>query len=240
VRIFGTGWAWKQPDYLVVLAADPETVLEALAWAGDVPVQVPDGDVVLRNAVSEAGYVELTDAPFDVDLRLSTATVTAPKVPHRYIVRSVQQGDDLVEVHRASWRPADLPFAPGHAPSFSPAATSSLTAEMLTDVEAAWLYRRDLHILVEAPDRVLAASCIAWLDPTAGTAAIEPLGVRPEYRRRGLAGALCVHAAQLVHAAGGTEVVVHPRGDAGYPAPLGAYLRCGFRKVGRTRLYARP
>jgi hypothetical protein len=60
VRLFGTGWAWKQPDYLVVLAADPETVFEALAWAGDVPVQVTDGDVVLRNAVSEAGYVELT------------------------------------------------------------------------------------------------------------------------------------------------------------------------------------
>jgi hypothetical protein len=41
VRFFGTGWAWKQPDYLVVLAADPETALEALAWAGDVPVEVP-------------------------------------------------------------------------------------------------------------------------------------------------------------------------------------------------------
>ena len=79
VRFFGTGWAWKQPGYLVVLAADPETVLEALAWAGDVPVQVPDGDVVLRNAVSEAGHVELTDAPFDVDLRLSTARVTGPR-----------------------------------------------------------------------------------------------------------------------------------------------------------------
>ena len=36
-------------------------------------------------------------------------------------------------------------------------------------------------------------------------------------RWQGLAGALCVHAARLVHAAGGTEVVVHPRGDAGYP-----------------------
>ncbi len=201
VRLFGTGWAWKQPDYLVVLAADPETMLEALAWAGDVSVQVTYGDVVLRNAVSEAGYVELTDAPFEVDLRLSTARLTAPTVPDGDIVRSAQRGDDLVKVHRASWRPAGLPFAPGHAPSFSPGATSSLTAEMLTDVEAAWPYRRDLHIVVEAPDRVLAASCIAWLDPTTGTAAIEPLGVRPEYRRRGLASALCMHAAQLVHAA---------------------------------------
>jgi GNAT superfamily N-acetyltransferase len=95
------------------------------------------------------------------------------------------------------------------------------------------------HLVVEAPDRVLAASCIAWLDPTTGTAAIEPLGVRPAYRRRGLAGALCRHAAQVVRAAGGREIVVHPLGDGGYPAPLGAYLRCGFHRVGRTRLYVR-
>jgi hypothetical protein len=77
-----------------------------------------------------------------------------------------------------AWRPADLPFAPAHKPSFSPEATSSLSAAMLAEVEV-WPYRRDLHIVVEAPDRVLAASCIAWLDPTTHAAAIEPLGVRP-------------------------------------------------------------
>jgi hypothetical protein len=109
----------------------------------------------------------------------------------------------------------------------------------LTDLEAARPYRRDLHIVVETARRVLAASCIARLDPTTGLAAIEPQGVRPENRRRGLAGALYTHAPQLIYAAGGREIVVHPRGDGGYQAPLGAYVRCGLCKVGRTQLYAR-
>jgi GNAT superfamily N-acetyltransferase len=240
IRLFAGGWAWRQPDYLVVLAAHRETALQAIAWAGDGPVQVADGDLVVRDAVRRAGLAELTDAPFDVDLRLSTAGVAGPAVPDGYVVRSARECDDLLEVHRAAWRPADLPFAPGHEPSLSPEAMSSLTAQVLADVQATWLYRRDLHFVVEAPDHTLAASCIAWLDPTTGTAAIEPLGVRPAYRRRGLAGALCLRVAQCVQAAGGHEVVIHPRGDAAYPAPLGAYLRCGFRRVGQTRLYARP
>jgi hypothetical protein len=55
-----------------------------------------------------------------------------------------------------------------------------------------------------------------------------------------VAGALCLHAARLVHAAGGRELVIHPRGDAAYPAPLGAYRRAGFTEAGRTLIYARP
>lgn len=106
IRLYAGGWAWKQLDYLVVLAADPETVLAALAWAGDVPAQVTDGDVAVRDAVSQAGYLELGDAPFEVVVRLSTARVTGPTVPDGYVVRPAQRGDDLFEVHRASWRPA--------------------------------------------------------------------------------------------------------------------------------------
>jgi hypothetical protein len=73
---------------------------------------VTDGDIVLRDAVRRAGYLEIADAQFDVDLRLSTPRMTAPTEPDGYVVRSAREGDDLLEVHRASWRPADLPFAP--------------------------------------------------------------------------------------------------------------------------------
>ena len=55
---------------------------------------------------------------------------------------------------------------------------------MLAGVEAAWPYCRDLRILVEAPDRILGASCVAWLDATTHAAAIEPLGV-PSARTAG-------------------------------------------------------
>ena len=123
-------------------------------------------------------------------------------------------------------------------PAFSTDAASSFDAAKLAAVQAADGYRADLHVVVGAPDGSLAASCIAWFDPPTGVAAIEPLGVRAEHRNRGLAGAMCLHAARLVRDAGGHELVIHPRGDAAYPAPRNAYRRVGFEPVGRASLYA--
>jgi GNAT superfamily N-acetyltransferase len=233
------GWAWEQPDYLAVLTVDAETISAALDWTSSAQVQVPDDDALLHDVLRRRGYIELPDEPFDLDMRMTTADAATAELPDGYIVRSARPGDDLVEVHRAAWRPADLPFASGRGPKLASTATSSFTPEMQAKVEGTWPYRRDLHVVIQAPDGTLAASCIAWLDGATGIAAIEPLGVRPEYRRWGLAGALCLYAARLVHRAGGQELVVHARGDDVYLAPRGAYSRCGFRVVGRTRLYGK-
>jgi GNAT superfamily N-acetyltransferase len=240
VRFADDGWAWRHGDYVAILAADPASIVQGLPqWSAELKVQAADGDEALRAALQRAGYREVVTASFDLDMRLAAAPAAMPVLPGGYRVRSADEGDDLLGVHRAAWRPADLPFAPGRMPRVDPQAASSLTASALAAVQSAWPYRRDLHVVAEAPDGSLAASCIAWLDPATGTAAVEPLGVLPEHRRRGLAGALCLRAACLVAAAGGHELVIHPRGDAAYPAPRGAYLRCGFAEAGRTRIYAR-
>jgi predicted N-acetyltransferase YhbS len=241
VRLVADGWVWRQESHLAVLASDPAVVMESVReWAPDLPVQVPDGDRALLRALHRVGYREAVAAPFSLDLRLATPDAPDAVLPEGYLIRSARPADDLLGVHRAAWRPADLPFAPGCAPRVDPGATSSLTAAMLAAVQGAWPYRQDLHVVAQAPDGSLAASCITWLDPATGVAAIEPLGVRPEHRRRGLAGALCLHAAHLVDQAGGRELVIHPRGDPAYPAPRGAYLRCGFTPAGRARIYALP
>jgi len=60
-------------------------------------------------------------------MRLAVTGAALPVLPDGYLVRSADDGDDLLGVHRAAWRPADLPFAPGCAPPFDPHATSSLT-----------------------------------------------------------------------------------------------------------------
>ena len=241
VRFTDDGWAWRHSDYMVILASNPASIVEGLPlWVPEFAVQACDGDQALRTVLQREGYREVANAPFDLDMRLATATAAVPALPDGYLVRPADETDDLLGVHRAAWRPADLPFALGCAPPVDPEATSSLTESALTAAQNAWPYRRDLHVVAEAPDGRLAGSCIAWLDPATGVAAIEPLGVHPEHRRRGLAGALCLHAARLVAAAGGHELVIHPRGDAAYPAARGAYLRCGFVEADRTRIYARP
>jgi ribosomal protein S18 acetylase RimI-like enzyme len=241
IRFSEPGWTWLEDGTAIIVADDPAAAAAAIeALPPQTTVQASDGDAILRHALCRAGYQEVGDAPFSVDMRLTTARASEPVLPDGYLVRSAAAGDDLLGAHRAAWRPADLPFAPGSGPPLDPLAASPLTTAMLAAVQDSWPYRRDLHVVAQGPGGGLAASCIAWLDPTTGVAAIEPLGVSPGHRRRGLAGALCLHAARLVHAAGGDELVIHPRGDAAYPAPRGAYRRCGFAEVGRTRTYARP
>ncbi|HVT78767.1 MAG TPA: GNAT family N-acetyltransferase, partial [Acidimicrobiales bacterium] len=71
------------------------------------------------------------------------------------------------------------------------------------------------------------------------SAEIEPLGVVPEHRRRGLAQALCRAALRATAEAGGTEVVIHPRGDVAYPAARDAYAAAGFVTVNRSRIFGR-
>jgi GNAT superfamily N-acetyltransferase len=241
VRFSRSGWAWLEDGTAIIVAGDPADAARAIeALPRRATVQAADADGILRRALALAGYQEVGDAPFSVDMRLATAGASEPVLPDGYLVRPAAAGDDLLGVHRAAWRPADLPFAPGSGPPLDPRAVSPLTAGMLAAVQDSWPYRRDLHVVAQAPGGELAASCIAWLDPATGVAAIEPLGVSPGHRRRGLAGALCLHAARLVRAADGDELVIHPRGDAAYPAPRGAYRRCGFAEVSRTRIYARP
>jgi GNAT superfamily N-acetyltransferase len=101
------------------------------------------------------------------------------------------------------------------------------------------LYEQDLDLVVEAPDGTLAACCIAWWDPAAGCAEIEPLGVAPDHRRRGLATAMCKEVAARVAALGGNQVFINtgPRPD--YPAPAATYLAAGFEVVGRGHIYHR-
>jgi hypothetical protein len=167
------GWAWRRDDFAVILASASAAGIIA-HWAPRL-VQVRDGDEVLRSALDKEGYGEVVNAPYDLDMRLVVTDAVLPALPGGYLVRSADNSDDLLGVHRTAWRPADLPFASGSAPLFDPQATSSLTAAALTAVQSAWPYQPDLHIVAEAPDGSLAASAIAWLDPATGVAAIEPL-----------------------------------------------------------------
>jgi predicted GNAT family acetyltransferase len=91
--------------------------------------------------------------------------------------------------------------------------------------------------VVEASDGSLVACCIAWFDPATGVAAIEPLGVVPEHRGRGLAGALCLAVATRVTDLGGLEVFINTGPRSEYPAPARAYAKVGFDRFSRGRSY---
>ena len=104
-------------------------------------------------------------------------------------------------------------------------------------MQETWLYDPELDLVVVAPDGSLAGCCLAWYDATTGVAGIEPLGVVPEHRGRGLAGMLCLEAAERVRRTGGREMFINTGPRVEYPAPGRAYARAGFETFSRARTY---
>lgn len=156
--------------------------------------------------------------------------------PNGFIIRNVrpEEEDDRVAVHRSAWRPADLPFHPDHRPDMDESWTSSFTAETYRRVRSTGLYDISLDLVAVAPDGSFAGCCIGWLDPATGWAEIEPLGVVPAYRRRGLSLALCAEVARRVSRMGGHDVFINTGPSETYPAPYQAYRKAGFAPFARS------
>lgn len=242
------GWAGLTAGELVLQAdpASPEAARALVEWAvqladgAEMTVTVFDGDEVVRSAVTAAGFARRAGAMPVVGM-FRDASPAGAVLAAGYRVRSVHDNefDARVEVHRAAWRPATLPWPGEVPPAASPTATSRFTAAHYAQVRRTWLYDQGRDLVVEAPDGTLAACCLAWWDPAARCAEIEPLGVVPEHRRSGLATAMCMEVAAQVAALGGDQVFINtgPRPD--YPAPASTYLTVGFELVNRGHVYHR-
>jgi ribosomal protein S18 acetylase RimI-like enzyme len=193
---------------------------------------VEDGDELVDFTWREDGEEHTSTTP-SAGLMRRPATIDVPSPPAGYQVRAVRE-DELgqrVEAHRAAWNPHALPWPVGHRPSYPPDATSGHDLETYRRVRGAWMYDRSLDLVVVAPDGSFAGCSIVWLDPRTGVAEIEPLGVVPAHRRRGVAQALCHEAMRRVAEAGGRELVISQWPNPAYPAPAGAYARAGFEVV---------
>jgi GNAT superfamily N-acetyltransferase len=112
-------------------------------------------------------------------------------------------------------------------------APSTYTAEGYEGVRRTATYRCDLHVLVEAPGGVMAASTIMWLDEANQTAEFEPVGTHPDYRRLGLGHAMLLHGMHLARDAGATHMTVGCSGAPAHPGPRGLYYGAGFRPFTR-------
>lgn len=248
------GWAGVHGGS-ITLQADPASPAAAeglITWAvavaepGELTVEVFDGDETVRTAVTEAGFAPAPAAPpvggmfRDLDPDLDGSAERAG-LPNGYRLRSVRanEQDARVEVHRQAWRPATLPWPGDPPPSVTAETTSRFTAALYAQVRATWLYDPAFDLVVEAPDGSLAACCIAWLDPATECAEIEPVGVVPEHRRRGLASAMCWHVIEQVRAAGGRQVYINIGLNPAYPAPAQTYLAAGFDFLVRGQLHHR-
>lgn len=242
------GFAGRGGDEITHVERHRDDVADALVrWLLEVdehaPITVWDGADALTRAVSRARLELVGREPWS-GMFLDVAAVRGDprRHVHGYTIRPVGP-DEIgrrIEVHRAAWKPSSIPYVDGRP--VDPAAESSFTAAAYELVRGAWLYDRSLDLVAVAEDDKggrFGACCIAWFDPATGVCEIEPLGVAPEHRRRGLAIALCLEVAHLVADRGGTHVYINSQPQPGYIASSSAYFAAGFELVERATTYAK-
>lgn len=228
------GWGWIKPPAHLFWEVDPrrpELFDEVLEWFEDAAEERPLTVGIRahnRAAIAAAesrGFAHDPEAPWIGWNVRPLDDLDEPTVPPGYRLTTMAETPDVparVAVHRAAFHP------------------SRVTEESYTRVMAEWPYRRELDCAVVAPDGSFAAFALGWLDSVNHTGILEPVGTRPDHRRRGLARAACLFALRQLRAAGATTGLVGSRGDAAYPIPLLLYQSIGFRELTRSLAYAKP
>jgi ribosomal protein S18 acetylase RimI-like enzyme len=224
-------WGWIKPPARLFFQVDPrkpELHDAVLGWFEDeaanrpLTVEVRAANDVAIEALERRKFEHDPDAPW---LRLnsrSLASLEEPLVPEGYRLSTMAEVPDLaarVAIHQIVWHP------------------SLVTEESYENVMAEWPYRPELDCVVVAPDGSFASSALAWIDEANRTGILEPVGTHPDYRRRGLASAVSLHALHQLRAAGAETGLVGSRGDAARPIPSLLYESIGFRELTRTRVY---
>jgi ribosomal protein S18 acetylase RimI-like enzyme len=143
-----------------------------------------------------------------------------PPLPEGFRYRTVSADDvaERVAVHQEVWSP------------------SRLTEASYAAVRAQWPYRESLDCVVEAPDGRFAAYCLIWPDDENGVGELEPVGVRPAFRRRGLGAAVCTYALDRLYEEGGRQAIVYSQS----PEARALYESIGLRVHASVVAYHRP
>lgn len=230
--VIGFGWA-EAPDWLEVQVdpAHPEVAEEVVEWfeewsdAERQSVLTMEGDVI-EPALAAAGFEPQHAHWWFTHHVLDLSDL--PDVPalEDYRFRHVEPGEAAAR-------------AQCHAAAWSDNAPSRVSGASYSALMSAWPYRHDLDWVAVDTSGEMVASALVWLDPAIGVGLVEPVGVVPAHRGRGLAGAVILAALHRLHYLGATTAQVTPRGDDDYPGPRRLYQALGFRPTARTVTWTR-
>jgi ribosomal protein S18 acetylase RimI-like enzyme len=144
-------------------------------------------------------------------------------LPEGFQLKSLADDPDWMKVHRVLWRGFD------HGDDLSMNEEEYESRRKMFDTPKA---RRDLKIVVTAPDGNFAAFCGMFYEPTGRFGYVEPVATVPEYRRMGLAKAAVLEGIRRCAALGATIVYV------GNDLPV--YQATGFKVIYTSRCWVRP
>jgi ribosomal protein S18 acetylase RimI-like enzyme len=220
-------WSWLKQDGRDRLEHDvhPEHLHlldEILAEPAARVAFAYEDDTERREALARHGFEQPAE-PMYYLVRDVPEPPELPSLPDgfRYRTVGVEDVPERVSIHRAVWARAGAP--------------SRFTESSYAQVRAEWPYRESLDCVVEAPDGRFAAYALLWPDDEHGVGELEPVGVREDFRRRGLGAAVCRYALRRWHEEGGRQAIVYCATDGA----CALYESVGFRVHATLRGYSR-
>ena len=145
-----------------------------------------DGERFVHVFISDrnSGFIDLLQSQgyqhkpgYDRPLAVFRIPETFPEItlPAGYRLKSLAEDNDLHKIHRALWRGFNHPGEPPEEGIKDRAQMQSVPN-----------FRKDLNIVVEAPDGYFVAYSGTWYEPVNRYAYVEPVATDPDYRRLGL------------------------------------------------------
>jgi mycothiol synthase len=158
------------------------------------------------------GFMHLFQRPI-------TGPVSGSPIPEGFQVRASRGPDDAMRRAVAS-----------HGAFGSSMPIDDYCARTLRFMQSP-VYVNEHELFIIAPNEDVAAFCCIWTDPLNKVGYFEPVGVHPDFHRRGLGKALLFEAFRRLRSEGMTEASVCAESDS--PAAIGLYESAGFKKVKR-------
>ncbi len=243
-KVVAWGWIYERDPDLLYLQVDPAhaaLVTQVLAWfestasADRLEVDISDRQAALIAELEARGYAPRESGPFGLINQRSLTELPFEPPPTGFLIRTMADAPDpdrRAAAHRAAWSRIAGKEA-------DPPGRSRVTGESYRQVMAAWPYRPELDLVLEAPDGRWVANCCAWPDEAMGVGELEPAGTDADFRRRGFGQVVCLAALRALRGAGASMAVVGARGDDAYPVPRRLYFGLGFTTYARTSTYER-
>jgi predicted N-acetyltransferase YhbS len=175
-------------------------------------VYVNDFDAEFEALVQKRGYQRAVD----YDRPMSQFSIPEPfpeiKLPDGFRLKSLQDENNITKIQRVMWRGFNHPGEPPE-----------------NEIDGQWRmqsgpnFRKDINMVVEAPQGSFVAYCGMWYDPINQIAYVEPVATDPDFRRMGLGKAAVLEGIRRCGVLGATVAYVG--------SDLEFYRAIGFKKI---------
>lgn len=146
-------------------------------------------DTWLKSLLSQIGFSQASEGYLNLQHSMK-ARIPIRELPHGYILRSGAGETEFMKRAEAQYSAfgARMPFE-DYQQRFAQFVHSPV-------------YQADHDVVIEAPDKRIAAFCYLWFDDTNSIGLFEPVGVHVDFQRKGLGKALMQEGLRRMQAAG--------------------------------------